>query len=76
MATTGAVRLSVTPAGNPAMITKSGTTYWKQNGQWVKMKGCATDIAFGKGDRLFKLGCVKNRNGYGIFKYMGDKLGW
>jgi hypothetical protein len=58
------------------MITKSGTTYWKQNGQWVKMKGCATDIAFGSQATLFKLGCDRSETGYPIFKYMGNIIGW
>ena len=40
------------------------------------MKGCATDIAFGAGTKLFKLGCIKNRNGYGIFKWIEASQTW
>ena len=43
----GAVRLSVTPSGDPAVITDNGNTFMKKGKKWVRVKGCAKDLAFG-----------------------------
>jgi hypothetical protein len=72
----GAVRLSVTPSGDPAVISESGKTYMKKNSKWVRIKGCASDLAFGHNGQIFKLGCTRNRAGFRIYSYVGKERGW
>ena len=76
MSSVGAVRLSVTPSGDPAVITDNGNTFMKKGKKWVRIKGCAKDLAFGHNGQIFKLGCTRNRAGYRIYSYAGKERGW
>jgi hypothetical protein len=45
------------------------------DGHWQKVKGCATDIAFGGDESFFKLGCNEHASGFHIYKWH-EPDGW
>lgn len=66
-------RISVSYDGTPYIITSSGETYYNNcDKDWVKLPGCATEIAVGRGGEVFKLGCDLGGNGFSLFKLFCD----
>lgn len=55
--------------GTPYVITQNGTTYYLTcDNKWILLPGCASDIAVGYGGEIYKIGCDKRENGFGIYR--------
>ena len=68
------IKVSVSYDNTPFVLTSSGDTYYNTcDGNWVKLAGCATDIAVGRGGEVFKLGCDLSGNGFSLYKLFCDK---
>jgi hypothetical protein len=63
--------LAVDKDGNPAFISVKSMIYWKENGKWRKMKGCAKGVTFGGDGSFYKLDCDSF-----IYKYAHSKKTW
>lgn len=62
-------KVSVAFTGTPFIVTTSGETYYSDcSHSWIKLPGCATDIAVGRGGEIFKLGCDISGNGFSLYK--------
>lgn len=62
-------RVSVSYDGTPFIITASGETYFNNcDRDWVRLPGCAIDVAIGRGGEIFKVGCDEKINGFSIYK--------
>jgi hypothetical protein len=65
----GAVRIDVNYEGTPYAVTVSGEIYYLScENIWIKLPGCAKDIAAGRSGNVFKLGCQNKINGYDIYR--------
>ena len=71
----GAVKIALSPRGNPAIITDKGELILKQSNSWKTMKGCTKAVAFANENTLYRLDCEKNNYGYRIFKITAQ-TGW
>jgi hypothetical protein len=68
------IKVSVSYDNTPFVLTSSGDTYYNTcDGNWIKLAGCATDIAVGRGGEVFKLGCDLSGNGFSLYKLFCDK---
>ena len=68
------IKVSFSYDNTPFVLTSSGDTYYNAcNGDWIKLAGCATDIAVGRGGEVFKLGCDLSGNGFSLYKLFCDK---
>jgi hypothetical protein len=69
-------RIALDPEAKPYLITTSGSIYYLDcNLNWVKLPGCARDIAISKNNEIWKIGCDAQDDGcdseqtnYGIWK--------
>lgn len=62
-------RVSVSYDGTPFIITASGETYYNNcNRDWVRLSGCAIDLAIGRGGDIFKIGCDQKADGFSVYK--------
>jgi hypothetical protein len=62
-------RVDVSWEGVPYVVTETGDTYYLScDHKWMRLSGCATDIATGRGGEVFKTGCDERENGFGIYK--------
>ncbi len=68
-------RVATDADGTPYVITlKGGQVYFlNSNNSWVRIPGCARDIAIGRGGEIWKIGCDARSGGYGIWKLFCDK---
>lgn len=66
-------RVAVKHDGTPFVISSAGETFYHNcNKEWVRLPGCATDIAVGRAGEVFKLGCDLEANGFGLYKLFCD----
>ncbi len=62
-------RVDVDWDGMPYVITDIGDTLFLGcDHKWTRLPGCATDIGIGRGGEVYKTGCDKRNNGYGIYR--------
>ena len=67
-------KVSVSNDGTPYVITASGSTYYlNAANKWIRLPGCASDIAVGNGGEVYKIGCDIRANGYGIFRLFNNE---
>ena len=67
-------RVAVAPDGTPYVITAAGSTYYLTPANiWVRLPGCASDIAIGRGGEVYKIGCDIRPNGYGIYRLFNNE---
>ena len=68
-------KVSVSNDGTPYVITASGSTYYLNlANKWIRLPGCASDIAVGNGGEVYKIGCDIRTNGYGIFRLFNNEV--
>ena len=66
-------KIQLTTEGIPLISTSSGEIYYYNcNYNWIKLPGCATDIAIGRGGEIYKLGCDIQDNGFSLYKLICD----
>ena len=67
-------RVAVAPDGTPYVVTGAGSTYYlSPTNIWVRLPGCASDIAIGRGGEVYKIGCDIRPNGYGIYRLFNNE---
>jgi hypothetical protein len=65
----GVVKIAVSNDGSVYAITLTGETfYYSCKNTWVRLDGCATDIAIGLYGEVFKIGCDVKNEGLGVYK--------
>lgn len=61
--------------GTPWVITTNNEIYYLNcNNNWIKIPGCARDIAIGKGFDMWLIGCDDHEDAYGIWKLNCDNI--
>ena len=67
-------RVAIAPDGTPYVVTGAGSTYYlSPTNIWVRLPGCASDIAIGRGGEVYKIGCDIRPNGYGIYRLFNNE---
>ncbi len=65
----GVVKIAVSNDGSVYALTLTGETfYYSCKNTWVRLEGCATDIAVGLYGEVYKIGCDVKNNGLGVYK--------
>lgn len=65
----GVVKIAVGNDGSVYAVTVTGETfYYTCKNTWVRIEGCATDIAVGTQGDVYKIGCDVKNGGLGIYK--------
>lgn len=67
--------IAVDDKGTPYVIANCGQMFFlSERNDWVRLPGCATDIAIGRGFEIWKIGCESfPKGGYAISKLLCDK---
>lgn len=70
-----AKRIAVSKDGTPYVISKKGNIFYLSlNNEWIQIEGCANDIAVGRNNELWIIGCDIRKGGFGIWKFKCDNL--
>lgn len=68
-------RVSVANDGTPYVVSNYGNTYYlAYNNSWIMLPGCANDIAIGKNDEIYKIGCQKGDDGYLVYRLLCNDI--
>lgn len=61
-------KVAVDPEGTPYVLQKGGQVYYLDcNNDWIRLPGCATDLAISRGGDIWKIGCDQQAGGFGIW---------